>query len=652
MRFNAVQEDFNDIKRVREALQAGNTGLWTIVLDEDGNGHMLADRVMLQLLGLDEPLAPQACYEHWFSRIDPSFVPYVQEEVGKWIASGANGEVQYPWMHPKLGQIYVRCGGRKVASDDGCIHIMGYHQDISELQQARSRLREMLQHLQAVCRIGGLGVFELQSSDADVRLVAINDVFLEQFGLRDDLPDLCAAIEKNLHPESIANWRTLFDKSCWQLDQRRSFSVCYKHPQQSERWLEITYECRSESAGKIIGYSQDITDSRAYEQGLHEAKEAAVAASLVKSSFLANMSHEIRTPMNAIISMSYLALKTKLDETQRGYITTISKTGNSLLGIINDILDFSKIEANRLEIEAAPFSLRYELESWIAVLRRRAIEKGLAFNVNLPPEVPEDIEGDALRLRQILLNLCDNALKFTSKGNVTLSVFLLSLQKDHCRIEFVVSDTGIGIAQSAQSNLFQAFNQGDTSTTRLFGGSGLGLTISKRLSELMNGDLTFFSTPGQGSVFRLNLPFKLATKLVHEPEADLEHARFEGMRVLSVEDNEVNQEIMYALLDEFGVKCVAASNGQEALDIYAEDQDFDIIFMDVQMPVMDGHTATRHLRLSGMPGSASIPVVALTAHAMRGDMEKSLEAGMNDYLTKPIDMRLLKRCLNRWHKRL
>ncbi len=435
----------------------------------------------------------------------------------------------------------------------------------------------------------------------------------------------------------------------------------------------------------FVGVVRDLTQRRRNEEAFEEAKREAEEANRTKSEFLANMSHEIRTPMNAIIGMTHLALRADPPPAQRKYLNKIANAADSLLSIINQILDFSRMEAGKLQLEHIPFSLEQIFTHVHDIVGQTAKDKKLALGFSIAEGVPHFLIGDPLRLGQVLINLVSNGIKFTQSGKVVIKISADEVTEEKACVLFAVSDTGIGMSKEQVAGLFQSFQQADASVTRRYGGTGLGLAISKQICELMGATLTVESEPGKGSIFRFKAEFGVATgsepvfnsgsSEAEEPALPLgedreeteaeepyrpppvglgpalkatglpESASLEGRRVLLVEDNEINRDLATELLTHMGIVVTIAENGSEAVERVTS-QPFDLVLMDIQMPVMDGLTATRLIREKTQ--LFALPILAMTAHAMSGDRERSLDAGMNDHLTKPIDPATLRKALVRW----
>jgi TMAO reductase system sensor TorS len=393
-----------------------------------------------------------------------------------------------------------------------------------------------------------------------------------------------------------------------------------------------------------------LSAHRMLEANLRETKESAEAANRAKSQFLANMSHEIRTPMNGVLGMVELLLSTELTARQRHYAETVQRSGETLLDVINEILDFSKIEAGRLEIEAVEFDCRQALSDVVNLLSERASRKGLVLIHRTERNVPEAVVGDPSRVKQVLTNLVGNAIKFTERGEVRVSMDLAERVGDACVLRFEVKDTGIGIAPDALATIFDAFSQADATMRRKFGGTGLGLTIAKQLAQVMGGTVGVDSMPGRGSTFwfTVRVPAVRAQRGVDAsaPAAEAVPSCFRG-RVLLAEDNPVNRELAMAMLEAVDLDVALAVDGHEAVEAVAKGG-IDLVLMDCQMPEMDGFAATRAIRNAEAPGGHRLPIVALTANAMEGDRERCLECGMDDYLSKPFKAPQLYAILARW----
>ncbi|MBT3219552.1 MAG: response regulator [Proteobacteria bacterium] len=391
--------------------------------------------------------------------------------------------------------------------------------------------------------------------------------------------------------------------------------------------------------------SHDLLKQREVE--LFKALTVAEGASQARSEFLANMSHELRTPMNGIVGLAELLSRTKLLSRQKDYVDKIKLSSRSLSTIINDVLDFSRMDEGKLELQVLDFNLNTLLSGIKDALGERAKRKQLEFSVLIEDGLPVFLTGDSVRLRQALLNLVGNAIKFTKAGEVKLVVTCESISRAKAAIRFEISDTGSGIAPELREKVFEAFVQADASSTRAHGGTGLGLAIAKQVIKLMGGELGLNSELGRGSTFWFVLP--LATR---EPPRAIEKSTAptkenDRKSVLLVEDNVVNQHVFLAMLEAMDCNVDLAPNGQAAISALGE-KDYNVVLMDVQMPVLDGLTATRQIREGSKVRDSSVPIVAITSFAMPGDREKCLEAGMDDYLAKPVMMDELKKTIIYW----
>ncbi|PZQ55226.1 MAG: hypothetical protein DI570_22175 [Phenylobacterium zucineum] len=369
-------------------------------------------------------------------------------------------------------------------------------------------------------------------------------------------------------------------------------------------------------------------EGKAQAEELRRGRDEAEAASRAKSRFLAVMSHELRTPLNGVIGMTHALATTPLTSKQREYLDVISASGESLVVLINDILDLSKIEAGRLELDPHPFCLPEVIDSAVALWRPTTTEKGLALECRLSPDLPLWVEGDPVRLRQVLTNLLSNAVKFTGDGHIRIHALPTA-----DGVELTVSDTGVGMSPEVQEKLFADYAQADASTAGRFGGTGLGLAISRNLCRMMGGDLTVSSVEGVGSAFRASFALPPADAPA-KGGAPIGEADARARRILAVDDNPTNRAVITALVEAFGFNVVTADSGAAGLEALAA-ADFDLVLMDINMPVMDGPTALRAIR-AGQAGAPDVPVVALTAEAMSGDAERYLAMGFDGYLTKPI----------------
>ncbi len=427
-------------------------------------------------------------------------------------------------------------------------------------------------------------------------------------------------------------------------------------------WVSISVRSVRDAQGAVRyfdGMVLDVSERKEKEKALDQQR-AAEASARAKSEFLANMSHEIRTPMNAVIGLTELALRTDLPARRTDYLKKIQASSRTLMGIIDDILDFSKIDAGKLALETTPFDLDTVLENLSDLFAEKAGGKGLTLTISTDPAVPGNLVGDPLRLGQVLINLAGNAVKFTREGEIQVRVAPEAVDDETARLRFSVRDTGIGIPPEQVGRLFDSFTQADGSTTRQYGGAGLGLTISKRLVEMMEGEIQARNNPDGGAVFTFTAVFgrggsaSEASISSTRPSTAIPPPSLRGARVLLVEDNAINQEVAIAVLEHAGIRVAAAQNGREAVNALKSTttrrrRPLDAVLMDLQMPVMDGFEAARRIREHEQTsGATRIPIIAMTAHALERDREKSRAAGMDDYVVKPIQTVQLYKVLQQW----
>jgi len=480
--------------------------------------------------------------------------------------------------------------------------------------------------------------------DQERRYIYANAKTAEAMGVR--VKDIVGKLDRELLPASAADAAWARERAVFSDKRQRSGEEQYVGRDGETRTLwTVNVPVEIDNAvTAVIGLSTDVTE-------LHALKDKADAASQAKTDFLSNMSHEIRTPMNSIIGMAHLALKSVTHPRQRDYLNKIHHSAQHLLGIINDVLDFSKIEAGRLDLEVLDFELSALLANISSQLGESAAAKGLELVYETWPGVPQQLRGDPLRLEQVLLNFTSNAIKFSGNGKVQIRVRLLE-ERDHMVVvRFEVEDKGIGMTALQMQQLFQSFQQADTSTTRKYGGTGLGLVISKQLAELMGGTVGVESRLGEGSTFWFTARLAKGVAALAPDHAVQQEVldSIRGASILLVEDNVFSQQVGQELLEDAGATVCVANNGQEALDLLQQEH-FDCVLMDVQMPVMDGYEATRCIRAT--PQLAGTLIIAMTANAGREDQQRCLEAGMDEFLTKPIAPKQLFNVLARWmHRR-
>ena len=511
-------------------------------------------------------------------------------------------------------------------------YFTGFIRDITERKSAENELR-----LAASAFDSHEAIF---ITDSNSRIMRVNHAFcnITGYSAEESIGHTPAEIIKSgKHPAKFyaGMWKSLDEKGQWEgeIYNRRKDGEIYPE------WLSITaVKDENNSTSHFVAHFIDISERKNFERELKHARELAEQANWAKSQFLANMSHEIRTPLNAVINLNALLLDTQLDKTQKELVQGAYEGGKALTTLVSDILDFSKIEAGKFELERNVFNLHQMVSGVIAIFKKEAELKGLSLHLDISPDVKESVTGDDRRLRQVLVNLIGNAIKFTEKGHVAIRV---ESESDDL-ILFVIEDTGIGISDKDKNMLFKEFSQADPSLTRKYGGTGLGLAISQRLVQLMRGSIDCKAQKPHGSMFWFSIPLGPPSET---NEADEESVKEKPMNVhvLVAEDSKANQLVVKSLLEKIGCKVELANNGAEAVK-QASDTTFDMIFMDVSMPVMDGLEATRKIRGTNM----QIPIIATTANVFSEDRNKCLQAGMNDFVAKPVDPLQLKECIMKW----
>ena len=549
---------------------------------------------------------------------------------------------------------YIEVGVKRLSGTDGeFLGTIGNIRDISlEVKQA-NELKDSEARFRLLAESAPVGIFR---ANAAGELTYINPGWAAKVGM---------TVEQMLGRgwlDAVADLKPLQENPPFQNfapgDLRKRL-IQFHSADGGHVWMETYNSAEFDEDGKVKGFygaAVDVSEARQLELELREARRRAEDSAMAKSAFLANMSHEIRTPMNGVLGFTDLLQHSELDEEQRSYVQLIADSGRAMMRLLNDILDISKIEAGQMRISNDPFDLRHKLNGIVKLMEPVAEKKGLSLEIDFAPEIPPYIVGDALRLRQIVLNLLGNAIKFTEDGGVRLVAKQIESGR---KLAIDVIDTGIGIPSEKLDAIFKHFTQADGTIARRFGGTGLGLTISRQLVDMMEGDISVTSTPGKGTTFTVVLPLVAAEAPEApkgDPYSDAQKPAVEGppLRLLIAEDNEINQRLIKALCRNAGYEPHIVGDGKAALDAVASAQargdQFAMVLMDLQMPLMDGISATRELRARGF-NAAKLPVVALTANAYPEDIERCLASGMQGHLAKPLQMCDLVKAVERFARK-
>jgi PAS domain S-box-containing protein len=658
-KINLLEKLRDSDQRYAYALEASRDGIWDWFVQTN---QVVLSKPYFTLLGYEPYEFPQTV-DTWYQMVHPDEREWVLVTERQKLESSQAFDLEYR-MRTKEGRYkWMLSRGKVVEWDENsqALRVVGTITDITERKQLELELRNTNQELQAIFDSAGVGIALMHNRI----ILRCNRKLEELFG----------------YDPGEMDW---MPTRKWYVDEAaydQLGAACYPAVERGETFVREQPVLKKDGSlflsklvaraldindpGKgMLAILQDVTAEHEFNEALQIAKEKAEVAMRVKSSFLANMSHEIRTPMNAIIGFSSLVLDTELTAVQREYLSKLKMASKSLLSLINDILDYSKIESGHLHLESASFNLKEALRNATDMFSQKLKDKGLNLFVEVPQEVPNTLIGDSLRLGQVLNNLIANAVKFTHQGEIHILVELLpqqELQAGNVMLRFSISDTGIGIAAEMIQELFMPFTQADTSITRRFGGSGLGLSIAKSLVGLMGGEIWVTSRVGQGSVFLFTAQFQClgsdvdsalsdsysAVATLVKQQYSVLTAPIHGAEILLVEDILFNQLIATTFLERMGLNVTLAENGAEAVD-WVRKKAFDVVLMDLQMPVLDGFAATRQIR--DLPEGRSLIIIAMTASAMVEEKQACLDSGMNDHIAKPIDHELLASRLLAWIK--
>ena len=648
-------------KDMEEILGGARIGIWSFVEEEGKGPAMDADANMRELLGVTEEATGEECYRIWNDNIAPDYIEQVHNCV-KEIQEKGYSEATYPWYHPTRGKIWIRCGGVPQKGYEGTgISMRGYHQDITKNMEQEMRFRNLTAATSkiyyAIYNIDLKKDYMEQISGPNKMYGVANDRGIAS----KKLPDICRRLVREDYQEEILKF---FDLST--LPERLKYKkfVSREYPNQNGVWRRATFiaqeEASQDTATEVLYVTQVIDDYKqkelAYQQELVKALKDAQIADEAKAEFLRKMSHDIRTPINGIMGMLDIEEKNwdnpqKIKECH----DKMKVTAGNLLNLVNDVLDMSKLETSALNLEHKPFDIREILGGCWTDLESQAEKMGLELEQSGVTDIAcPYVVGSPMYFRQIFANILSNAVKYNKiHGKIQLQAEMVSRTADDVVYRFTISDTGIGMSEEFQKHIFETFAQEDIGARTVYRGTGLGMAIVKKLVDGLGGTIRVQSEKNVGSTFVLVLPFEIDKSVVKEEvQTEQEVPDVAGMRVLLVEDNELNLEIARYLLEEADVEVTVARNGQEAVDIFkdSKENEIDLILMDIMMPVMDGLEATRRIRTCGHPRGSDVPIIAITANAFADDIQKAKNAGMNEHLAKPFEMEKVLRVIARYRR--
>lgn len=624
--------------RLATAIRSSGVAIYDLKFDTN---ELYISEAVWHWLGLDPDYQIESFQEFFESMMHPQDVESVRQAIVAHYKGAPHFESSFRLRHRDGHYLWVQCQGRASEAGNQFYRLSGTVLNIDAQRQAETARDRAASHLQAVLDTVSESILTL---DSDGLVLTANAAASRYLGDALKLGQPALPLFRN-PPQLDAG----LDTQACETQLTHGSTV---EPSYAELRLSPV-QGLAESLFTLV--VRDISARKSYESSLLKAVRRAEDADQAKSEFLAMMSHEIRTPMNGVMGMAQILLDTDLTAEQHEALRIIYSSGTALLSIINDVLDFSKVEAGKLELESQPFDLREATEDVISLLRSGIEEKQLSLTFSYDESLTRRMLGDSGRVRQILLNLISNAIKFTEHGSIEVHV---RANADARKVDLQITDSGIGMSATVIDTLFQAFTQADASTTRRYGGTGLGLAICKRLANMMDGDITVNSTPGEGSTFTCTLGLIPKDALAAQPaprskapNSAQEHSTlpdFNGARILIAEDNVVNQTVARKLIEKLGCIVTIAEDGQQAVERWQQD-DFDLIFMDCQMPSVDGFEATRRIRSAESERQrARIPIIAMTANVMPADQAACREAGMDDHAAKPVALHAIAHKLQNW----